>query len=191
MPRLPSCLALAVALVLAGCGGGQAAETPAPTRPAVPLGWIDVAEDRGEVHLFLPPDIKPFFTDGTIFANTEPGPTGTIWWEVRATGPRSLVPQPSPGQSVADWLDGVLEGAPARGPTTTETVALPAGPALRLRTTIDTDTPNPIVVIGYAIQTTAGIGVLQILGPASQFDERAAEFELIAMLVEFSPAHDP
>jgi hypothetical protein len=157
----------------------------------VPPGWIEVTEDRGEVHLFLPPDIKPLSTNGTIFANTPPGPLGTIWWEVQATGPWSVDPQPRPSESLAEWLEGgVLEHARARGWTTTEAVALPAGDALRVETTVDTDTPNPTLVIRYAIRTSAGIGVLQIVGPPSQFDERAEELELIAMLLDFAMPND-
>jgi len=177
-------LAVAVGLVLVACGG-QATET-LPAQPAVPAGWIEVSEDRGEVHLFLPPDIQPFMTDGTIFANTPPGPTDTIWWEVQATGPRSLLPQPRPNQTLTDWLEEVLDDLPARGPTTTEVVGLPAGRAVRLRTSVDMDAPKPIVLVAYAIPTSAGVGLLRVIGPASEFEERADELELVAMLLTFS-----
>jgi hypothetical protein len=183
----PVRICLAVVLVLVACGG-QAAET-LPNRPAVPAGWIEVTEDRGEVRLFLPPDIQPFMTDGTVFANTPPGPTDTIWWEVQATGPWSLLSQPRPGQSLSDWLEQELHDMPARGPTTTEAVSLPAGRALRLRTSADTDTPNPIVVVAYAIPTSAGVGLLRIIGPAPQFEDRAEQLELVAMLLRFSIPH--
>jgi hypothetical protein len=171
--------------LLVACGGGQATGT-LPERPAVPAGWIEVTEDRGEVRLFLPPDIQPFMTDGTVFANTPPDPRDTIWWEVQATGPWSLLPQPRPDQPLTDWLEEELHDLPARGTTTTQVVGLPSGRAVRLRTSVDTDMPSAIVIVAYAIPTSAGVGLLRIIGPASEFEERAEELQLVAMLLEFS-----
>lgn len=179
------CLAAGVGLALVACGG-QAFEA-LPTRPAAPADWTEVSEDRGEVRLLLPSDFEPVFTDGTVLANTPTNPAGTMWWEVRATGPSSVLPQPGPNQSLTDWLKQRLEDEfPAAGPGATALVGLPAGRAVRLRTTVDANTPNPTVVVGYAIQTSDGVGFMYMIGPAAHFDERAQELELVAMLLEFA-----
>ena len=104
-PLIRGAYAIVVLGLLAGCGSAPtpSVEPTFPERPALPDGWHEVTSDAGDVRLALPADVDALSTAPGILAQ-EPARNGVPLFEVIASGPADVSPQPQSGEQVSAWL---------------------------------------------------------------------------------------
>ncbi|HUF07548.1 MAG TPA: hypothetical protein VMP86_09235 [Candidatus Binatia bacterium] len=189
--------AVLIALTLAACGATEPSPPPAdatpPDRPLVPSGWVTIASNDRDTELTVPPDLGRFELDtpAGVFLQAEFDGQVTplqIW----AHGPNDLPDQPAAGESLRSWLERGTwfpeegrGGISLIGDVSEREVLLPAGRALELAATVQPGTVEESRVVAYAIETTGGFAVLQILGEPDALEARADELRLITLLVRF------
>lgn len=170
-------------LILALAGNACAQTAPdLPVRPVTPGGWVSVASDTGDLRVELPSWIHTFDTRGAIFAN-EVVARGRQGIQVMAVGPLGDG-QPSPGESVPDWLQRRI-ASPVAGPATVRTVAYPSGSAIVVERVDAAGTPDAWRIAAYAFRAPTGIAILVIDGPEAAWTTREQDLALIPQLVTF------
>ena len=186
---------LASMVLVSGCASvvptAGASATPVE-RPAVPPGWISLASIDGRVELVVPPDLTELEQSSGVLVQGDFNGVETpiqIW----ASGPRDLPDQPGAGESAREWLQrsGWLPQAGSGGVTTVSDasegeVVMPQGPAYRAALTAGGETGAGSRVVVYAISTSTGVAVIQMLGDPATIQARADELNLIALLATFS-----
>ncbi len=184
-----------LSLILGACAApppsSPTPEPTIPTAPAVPDGWQVVTSDAGDVRLAVPPDLVALDrASGILLQGGMHG--GTTPVQVWATGPREAPVQPAPGETLREWLEvsgwvpkegsgGITEV----GDVSEREVWLPAGRALEVAITAQPGTPDASRVVAYAIETSDGFGVLQVLGQPDVMETRRGELSLLPQLVGF------
>lgn len=174
------------ATLLAACSDG--AEATLPPRPSEPADWVTVQTTLNDLRLTLPPDVGAFHVEDVVFASLAPDASGRIPLEVQAVGPWTPKMRPEVGESLDAWIDRqVLGGVPPdlRSNRTSESVLLPAGRAERVSTLIGANTDDPRLVVVWAVPTDDFIGYLVLNATPKVAQERAADLQLIAELVQF------
>ncbi len=186
---------IAASIVLvSGCASvvpiAAASATPVE-RPAVPPGWIPLASIDGRVEVVIPPDLTGLEQPSGLVVQGDFNGVATpiqIW----VSGPRDLLDQPGGSESAREWLlrIGWLPQAGSGGVTTVseeseDEVVLPQGLAYRAALTADAGTAAASRVVVYAISTSTGVAVIQILGDPATLQARADELNLIALLATF------
>jgi hypothetical protein len=181
-------------VLVSGCASAVSTAGVSSTpveRPADPAGWSTVASSDGRVELVVPPDLLLLEQPSGVLVQGEFRGVGTpiqIW----VTGPRDLLDQPSDSESAREWLlrTGWLPQAGKGGVTTSgeseAEILLPQGRAYRAALTADSGTEAASRVIVYAISTSKGVAVLQILGDPETVQARAAHLNLVPLLVTFN-----
>ena len=197
-PLIRGARAIVVLGLLVGCGSPAASVEPTiPERPALPDGWHEVTSDGGDVGLALPADVDSMGSLAGIYAQ-ERAQNGPPEFEVVASGPADVVPQPQSGEQVSTWLarqswvprageGGVTETADAAQ----REVVLPAGRALEVSITAMPGSPQEGRVVVYAIATNGGLAILRFVGNPARMDAEANELRLIALLAQFGDLDDP
>lgn len=189
-----ACLAASVVL-LSGCASVQPTVTASATpveRPAVPPGWIPLASTDGRVEVAVPPDLTELEQASGVLVHSEfDGVTTPI--QIWVSGPRDLPDQPRGGELAREWLQrsGWLPQAGSGGVTTVSDesqaeVVMPQGLGYRVALTADAGTEAASRVVVYALSTSTGVAVIQILGDPATIQARADELQLIALLATFS-----
>ena len=184
--------------LLAGCGSpAPSVELTVPQRPAVPAGWHEVTSDAGDVRLALPADVDALSSAPGLLAQ-EPARNGVPQFEVIASGPADVSPQPRSGEQVSIWLEEQFWVPVAGESGVTQTadraereVILPAGRALEVAITAMPGSPDESRVVVYAIATAGGLAIIRFVGPPARMDARSDELSLIAFLAEFGDVSDP
>lgn len=184
-----------MATMLASCGASEptplASEATPPERPQIPPGWVTVTSMARDVELTVPPDLVIVGPDAPVGIFLQAAMVGGVTpLQVWAHGPSDLPDQPASGESLRSWLERtawfpVEGGATTLGVVSERVVLLPAGRALELAGTAQPGTPEESRVVAYAIETEAGFGVLQIVGPPDVLEGRG-ELRLIPMLLRFN-----
>lgn len=193
MTALRAYLAASVVFV-SGCASGMPSDGASATpieRPAVPPGWISLASIDGRVELVVPPDLTELEQlSGVLVQGDFDGVETPI--QVWASGPRDLPDQPGAGELAREWLQrsGWLPQAGSGGVTTVSDVSeadvvMPQGPAYRAALTADSGTGTGSRVVVYAISTSTGVAVIQMLGDPATMQARADELNLTALLATF------
>ena len=190
--------AIVVLGLMAGCGSAPApsVEPTVPERPALPDGWHEVTSHAGDVRLGLPADVASLGSLAGIYAQ-ERALNGPPAFEVVASGPADVVPQPLSGEQVSTWLarqswvprageGGVTETADANQ----REVVLPAGRALEVAITAMPGSPEEGRVVVYAIATEGGIAIIRFVGSPAAMSSREDEMRLIALLAQFGDLAD-
>lgn len=186
-----------VALLLAACGATEptplATDATPPQRPKAPDGWVTIGSHTGDAELTVPPDLGRLGPDspvGVLVQAQVDGQTTPI--QVWATGASALPDQPAAGESVRSWLErgswfpkAGQGGVTAIDDVSERQVLLPAGRALELAATAQPGSSAASRVVAWAIETRAGLAVLQILGEPAVLEARADELRLIPLLVRF------
>lgn len=190
--RISLCIGASLVLV-SGCASviSTAAVNSTPVeRPADPAGWSTFASSDGRVELVVSPDLLLLEQPSGVLVHGDPrgGSTPIQMW---VTGPRDMPDQPSGGESAREWLmrNGWLPQAGGVTRTSDESEAeilLPQGRAYRAALTADSGTESASRVIVYAISTSKGVAVLQILGDSETVLARAAQLNLVPLLVTFN-----
>lgn len=189
-----ACLAGSVVL-LSGCASvvptAGASATPVE-RPAVPPGWISLASIDGRVEVVVPPDLSELEQSSGVLVQADFNGV-EIPIQIWVSGPRDLPDQPRGGESPREWLQrsSWLPQAGSGGVTTVSDasqgeVVMPQGLAYRAVLTADAGTEAASRVVVYAISTSTGVAVIQILGDPATIQARADELQLIALLATFS-----
>lgn len=181
-------------VLVSGCASAVSTAGVSSTpveRPADPAGWSTVASSDGRVELVVPPDLLLLEQPSGVLVQGEFRGVGTpiqIW----VSGPRDLPDQPSGSESAREWLvrTGWLPQAGKGGVTTSgeseAEILLPQGRAYRAALTANSGTEAASRVIVYAISTSKGVAVLQILGDPETVQARAAHLNLVPLLVTFN-----
>jgi hypothetical protein len=190
--------AIVVLGLLVGCGSPESSvEATIPERPAIPDGWHEVTSDAGDVRLALPADVDALSTAGGILAQ-EPAQNGVPQFEVIASGPADVFPQPRGGEQVSTWLTEQYWVPVAGEGGVTQTadraereVVLPAGRALEVALTAMPGSPEESRVVVYAIATEDGLGIIRFVGSPAAMSAREGELRLIALLAELGDLADP
>ena len=161
---------------------GETSTLPAP--PPVPEGWQTVSSMSGDLVLRLPPDFGAAADWSSIVANPPPDGQGA-WITVLVESPAGADLQPSPGTSLAAWLDERwFAGDNGEwSPPVTMAIRLPAGDGVWLTRTLIGGRPFSSTL--YAIRTPDGVGFLVIDGPSDLVDVREADLELIPRLLSY------
>ncbi len=197
-PLIRGARAIVLIGLLTGCGSPASSVEPTiPERPAVPDGWREVTSDAGDVRLALPADIDAIFTAAGILAQ-ERAQNGPPEFEVLASGPADVFPQPVSGEQVSNWLAQQYwvpvagEGGVTQTADRTEReVVLPAGRAVEVADTAMPGLPEEGRVVVYAIATEGGLAIIRFVGSPARMEARSDELRLIALLAEFVDASDP
>ncbi len=84
------------------------------------------------------------------------------------------------------WLPQAGKGVVTTGGENEAEILLPQGRAYRAALTADSGTEAASRVIVYAISTSKGVAVLQILGDPEIVQARAAHLNLVPLLVTFN-----
>ena len=180
-------------VLVSGCASVPAVTASATPveRPAVPPGWISLTSIDGRVELAVPPDLTELEQSSGVLVQGDFNGVETpiqIW----ASGPRDLPDQPRAGESPREWLQrsSWLPRAGSGGVTTvsdaTEGEAvMPQGLTYRAALTANAGTEEASRVVVYAISTSTGVAVIQMLGDPATMQGRADELNLIALLATF------
>lgn len=191
-PGLVAILALILGACAAATPTSPTPEPTIPTAPAVPDGWQVVTSDAGDVRLAVPPDLVVMDLASGILLQAEMH-GGTTPLQVWVTGPRGASIQPAPGETLRAWLEtsGWVPkessgGVTGIGDVSEREVWLPAGRALEVAVTAQPGTPDAGRVIAYAIETSEGFGVLQIVGQPEVTEARRGDLSLLPLLVSFA-----
>jgi hypothetical protein len=188
-------LVATLSLILGACAApAPASPTPdatIPTAPAVPDGWQVVTSDAGDVRIAAPPDLLVLDqASGILLQGEMVGGTTPI--QVWVTSPRGASVQPAPGETLRAWLEdsGWAPKEGSGGITEVSDVSerevwLPAGRALEVAITAQPGSPDASRVVAYAIETSDGFGVLQVLGQADVVEARRGDLRLVPLLVSF------
>ncbi len=147
-------------VIVSECASGVSTAGVSSTpveRPADPAGWSTVASSDGRVELVVPPDLLLLEQPSGVLVQGEFRGVGTPI-QIWVSGPRDLPDQPSGSESAREWL---------------------------VRTA-NSGTEAASRVIVYAISTSKGVAVLQILGDSETVQARAAHLNLVPLLVTFN-----
>ena len=173
-------------LLLVGCATPTPSQSPLPTRPPVPEGWVEIT--MGSVRVAVPevwgPDIGGVPGSILISALLPPGNNDGVG--VIAVGPGGEVHPDPPltDERLSIWLlDWVTNARPDR--FSRSIVLLPAGRAVCIRATYQSSTPDSTDVAACAIPRVAGVAVIEVTIDSDLMGRYGGAMELIPMLFDF------
>lgn len=175
-------MAVAAAVVLAGCGSQARSPAPVVAPPTIPPGWVTVSTPGAEIQLTLPPWLEVFDNMNAIFASEAPRPgENEIPIQLMAVPP-GVDSDPGPGGDLVAWIDTRLDD-PGKGVPVVTPVNLPAGPSIRYERLDRAGTPAAWHILAFAVRSRSGVVYLMIDGLPDAWPARAEAIERIPFLL--------
>lgn len=176
---------MAALVLLAACASPTS--SPLPSRPPVPEGWIRFTTAQRDLAVTVPGEFRLDDNQSGIVSGFHDPAANPSSVGVAAIGP-TVVSQPTPPfteSSLAVWLLSIIS---SRRPESYESssVLLPIGPAVEVRLTFDSGTPDEVAVVAYAIPSRGGVAYLMANCQAEPLSECDEFLRLVPQLYELN-----